>query len=363
MGSLVTLMAMAHLQRGGHAPIALLGGATGLIGDPSGRDSERIPLDPNVVANNCEAIGSDAMSVLGRASDPAMPQAALVNNARWYESMPVLEFLGTIGSHFRVPTMLRRESVARRMESQEGISFTEFSYQLLQSHDFYHLRQHLGVGLQIGGSDQWGNITAGIDYAKRRGIKEPMAGITTPLLETKDGQKLGKSAGNAVWLSERKTSHFDLYQYFVQNATDEKLRSWMSLLTMMPMEEIEEICANNSNGHAQHMLAFNVVALVRGQAAAESAKLESEALFQKTGNAEPNAHLTREKASISTLVEICVELNVSASKAEAKRLIEQGGLYVNEKRIENISEKLSHDIQDTFELRAGKKKRFLVKID
>ena len=154
VGSLVSLMALAHLQRGGHTPVVLLGGATGTIGDPSGRDTERVPLAVETVAENCAKIGSDAASVLIRASDPALASPVLVNNADWYKGMPVIEFLRDIGTHFRVPTMLRRESVARRMESQEGISFTEFSYQLLQSHDFYALYKELGVTMQLGGSDQ-----------------------------------------------------------------------------------------------------------------------------------------------------------------------------------------------------------------
>lgn len=365
VGSLVTLMALSHLQRAGHTPVILIGGATGLIGDPSGRDTERSLLSEKEATENCAKVGADALTVVLRASDPNGPKPVLVNNADWYSSMTAMTLLRDIGRHFRVPTMLKRESVARRMDSQEGISFTEFSYQLLQSHDFFQLHKGLNVCLQLGGSDQWGNITAGIEYAKRRGSTKRMAGITVPLISSKDGQKLGKSAGNAVWLSDRKTSHFDLYQYFVQTPSDDMVARWMGLMTLMPMDEIAKACAVGG-GHAQRVLAREVVALLRGEEAAAQAIKDSEALYGSGGaeGLEASVVLSRQKLSSLTAVDIALQAGLVPSKAEARRLISQGGLYVNDTRIEDGANTLTLGAdENSFIIRAGKRKRLLVKIE
>ncbi len=364
VGSLVTLMALAHLQRAGHTPVVLIGGATGLIGDPSGRETERSMLGEDEAAANAAKVGGDALTVLLRACDPNGPRPVLVNNADWWGGMSAMTLLRDIGRHFRVPAMLRRESVARRMESQEGISFTEFSYQLLQSHDFFHLHRGLGVNVQIGGSDQWGNITAGIEYAKRRGATtERLAGITVPLISGKDGNKLGKSAGNAVWLSENKSSHIELYQYFIQNATDVAAPKWMALLTLMTESEISESC-QRGGGAAQKELAYRVVELLRGPEAAEEAKKKSEALFSGVADAGNAAlSLTREKLRSMSVVELLVAAGLVASKAEARRLVEQGGVYVEEKKAEDGAAKLlCADDQKVLFVRAGKKKRAMINL-
>jgi tyrosyl-tRNA synthetase len=303
------------------------------------------------------------VSVLLRATDPEGPRPVLVNNGDWWRGVSAMGMLRDIGRHFRVPTMLRRESVARRMESQEGISFTEFSYQLLQAHDFYHLHDKLKVCVQIGGSDQWGNITAGIDYAKRRGSTARLAGLTVPLIATKDGSKLGKSAGNAVWLSEGKTSHVDLYQYFVQNATDEMVPKWMGLMTLMSREAIAEACSRGG-GAAQKELGYRVVELLRGTEAAEEAKSRSEALFSGAESAE-NALLevSRDRLQKLSVAELALEVGLVPSKAEARRLVEQGGLYINEARIDDATAKVQcAATESVLFLRAGKKKRVMVKV-
>ena len=361
VGSLVTLLALAHLQRAGHTPVVLIGGATGLIGDPSGRETERAMLDEAKAAENAARVAGDAASVLLRACDPEGPRVVLVNNADWWKGMGSMELLRDVGRHFRVPTMLRRESVSRRMESQEGISFTEFSYQLLQAHDFFHLHRGMGVCVQLGGSDQWGNITAGIEYAKRRGAtQQRLAGVTVPLISTKDGQKLGKSAGNAVWLAESKTSHVDMYQYFVQNATDEMVPKWMGLMTLMTPQQIAEACALGG-GKAQKELAYRVVELVRGTEAAESARTASEALFAGEESSVCLA-VARSKAETMTVVELAVEASLVPSKAEARRVIEQGGMYVNEVRVESVAAKLGPQSGSSVFLRAGKKNRKQIKL-
>ncbi len=271
--------------------------------------------------------------------------------------------------------MLRRESVSKRLESAEGISFTEFSYQLLQSHDFYHLQKTMGVCVQLGGSDQWGNIVAGIDYSRRRGVLDRMAGLCVPLISTKDGQKLGKSAGNAIWLNEKKTSNLDLYQYFVQNATDEScggfvfpllkriplifflITVWMKLLTMMDIEELDRL-SNLGGGSSQKELAYRVVELVRGVDAAEEAKKASIALFEGSGSTE-NVQVCSQEL---TLAEILVRFGLAPSKAEARRLVEQGGVFVSEERQTDAFAKLKAHIGNVVMLRAGKKKRVAIKI-
>lgn len=325
--------ALGHLQRAGHTPVVLIGGATGLIGDPSGRETERILLAHQDAKNNAEKVTVDALRVLERAMDANGPRPIVVNNADWWSKISSMDLLRDIGQHFRVPTMLRRESVSRRMQSQEGISFTEFSYQLLQSHDFFHLHKTSGVCVQIGGSDQWGNITAGIEYAKRRNVSERLAGLTLPLISTKDGNKLGKSAGNAVWLAPEKTSHLDLYQlstwkdvsllsvfeisssfrYFVQNATDEVVGQWLHLLTLLPTESIARVCAQGG-GASQKELAYRVVELVRGTDAAEEARRASLALFGGSAGDAPQLAMSREKLAKITLVEVMVESGLAPSK-------------------------------------------------
>ena len=253
------------------------------------------------------------------------------------------------------------------METQEGISFTEFSYQLLQAHDFYHLKKELGVNIQVGGSDQWGNITAGIDYCKRRGVKDKLVGVTVPLVFAKNGQKLGKSANNAVWLSDAKTSDFDMYQYFIQTATDELVGSWLRLMTLMPIEEIEEVCRSSVGGHAQRVLAYKVVELVRGREAADRAKEKSESLFQSSNGAgsqdlTSDASISRADVDSKTVFEIVSDLKLLKSKSETRRMIEQGGLYVDEQRVESVESQIKIEAQ-SFVIRIGKKKRFLIEIE
>jgi tyrosyl-tRNA synthetase len=380
VGSLVTLMALGHLQRHGHTPVVLVGGATALIGDPSGRDTERSLLGEATVRSNCEHVGRDALHVLSAVCDPAGPAPLLVNNADWFGNMSALQLLRDVGRHFRVSAMLGRESVHRRMESSEGISFTEFSYQLLQAHDFFHLHKARGVCVQLGGSDQWGNITAGIDYAKRQGVAQQLCGVTVPLIQTRDGAKLGKSAGNAIWLSESRTSNFDLFQYFIKTPSDDLVGLWMSLMTTLSMDEIAAAAARGE-GHPQRVLARSVVELLRGPEAALAAEQASAALYYNDKAPDPETpNVTLPAGGPLGLLDVACRAGIAASKSEVRRLIEQGlfslrglcisssttdlttgGLYVNGTRMSDVATILQPDNNGVLVMSAGKRRRLLIK--
>ena len=358
LGSFVTLMALCHLQRHGHTPVVVLGGCTGLIGDPSGRESERTLLSEDVVASNCQNIGLDALSIFRNCGKPET-NPIIINNLDIYHNLNTISFLRDIGKHFRVNVMMRKDSVSKRMESQEGISFTEFSYQLLQAHDFYILSQQLKVKAQIGGSDQWGNITSGIEYCKKRGV-DNLGGCTLPLMVSKNGEKLGKSAGNAVWLSDKKTSHYDLYQYLYQTTTDDTVKKWLKLMTFLDLKEIDDICARG-NGDGQKVLAKEVVALIRGPKAAQEAEEMSKSLFGGSSESESNVVMDREKLDTMSVIDIALELGMIESKKEGKRMMAKGAIYVNEEKIEDPTAKVGQCDQ-SFRLRVGKKKRVQISI-
>jgi len=339
VGHLVPVMGLAHLQRAGHRPIALVGGGTGMIGDPSGKTAERQLVSVEEIEENSRAIGKQLEHFLDFSGAKA---ARMRDNAVWLRPLKAVEFMRDIGKHFTVNYMLAKDSVKSRIEG--GISFTEFSYMLLQAYDFLELHRREGVTLQIGGSDQWGNITAGLELIRRVEGKTAHA-LTMPLVTTASGSKFGKTEAGAVWLDPARTSPYRFYQYWI-NVDDRDAGKYLRLFTLLPREEIEALdklteSAPEKRG-AQQALAREVTARVHGNEAAQLAEEVSKVLF---GKADPKA-LTEpvlralseevpfaEKSETSGVLDALVALKLAASKSAARRLVEQGGVYVNGERV------------------------------
>ena len=378
VGNLVTIMMLAHFQRCGHRVIALVGGATGSIGDPSGKSAERPLLSHEQIETNAAGIRENLARFLDF-DHPEIP-AKIVNNLDWMKDYSFIDFLRDVGKHFRMGTMLGKESVRSRLDSDEGMSFCEFSYQLLQGYDFLHLFDKESCNIQIGGSDQWGNIIAGTDLIhKLRG--EQGFGITSPLITDRNGQKLGKSEGRAVFLSAAKTSCYEFYQYFM-NIDDADVIGLLKVFTFLSLEEIgsieTEMAAEPHKRLAQKTLAEHLTRHVHGDEGLESALKASQVLFggslEGCDAAElmqifsdvPSAEL--EKASVldQPVLDVAVAAGVCKSKGEGRRLIDNGGLYLNNVRVEDLARSVgSEDLVDAsvLILRSGKKKYTLVKVD
>jgi tyrosyl-tRNA synthetase len=346
VGSLLQIMGLARLQRFGHRPVALVGGGTGLIGDPSGKSAERTLQSLETVAANTAAIRAQ----LERFLDFSGPTAAVMaNNADWLVPLGAVEFMRDIGKHFTVNYMLQKESVKARMEA--GISYTEFSYMLLQAYDFLELNRRHGVTLQMGGSDQWGNITAGIELIRRTTGGEAHA-VTSPLVTTSSGTKFGKTEAGAVWLDPTMTSPYRFYQFWI-NTEDAEVGRYLRYFTFLSHEEIESLdgatAEHPEKREAQQALARDVTARVHGEAAVRAADEASRLLF---GGADPRTltaetfELLRSEVptfSVATGTELTTQDVVAAacagpsplfkSKGDAKRMIEQGGVYVNGERL------------------------------
>jgi tyrosyl-tRNA synthetase len=374
VGNLVPLLLLRRFQEHGHRPVALAGGATGMIGDPGGRSSERNLLDRASLDRNLAAITGQLERLLDFADGPN--QARLVDNRDWTEPIGVLDFLRDVGKHVTVNTMLAKESVKARVNSENGISYTEFSYMLLQANDFRHLNDELGVELQVGGSDQWGNITAGIDLIRRVSGRHTH-GLTVPLVTRADGQKFGKSAEGAVWLSPEKTSPYAFYQYFV-NVDDRDVERFLLQLTMLDVGEIADVVAEHAASpeqrRAQRVLAREVTALVHGAEEADRAAGASQGFTRDVAALTPEdwASLASSLPIVelgaddlgTDLVDLLAGHQVVASKGEARRLIAQGGLYLNDVAVAEGRTLVASDLFDaTFALvRRGKKLRYLLRV-
>lgn len=367
VGSLLPIMVLAHLQRCGHRAVALVGGATGMVGDPSGRSSERALLGPEEVRANAEAIRAQLARFLRFDGDNP---AALVNNADWIGQLSVIDWLRDVGKHFSVNVMLAKESVRARLEDREhGISYTEFSYMLMQAYDFYWLFEHEGCLFQGGGSDQWGNITAGIDLIRRKTGREAY-GFTWPLVTTGSGEKFGKSAGNAIWLDASLTSPYQFYQYFVR-VDDADVERYLKFFTFLPLERIAEVMREHvrdpGSRAAQRLLAREVTRIVHGPGAADEAERASEALFRSGDAAEkiralgegvPTRAVARSRWAEGPVgvVDLVAGAGVVSSKSEARRLIEQRGLSVNERVVPSVEHRvrLEDFIDGVLLVRTGK---------
>ena len=364
VGSLVPIMALAHMQRHGHRPIALVGGGTGLVGDPSGKDEMRQILTYEEIAKNGEA----QKKQFSRFLDFSESKALLLNNADWLTKLNYIDFLRDIGVHFSVNRMLAAESVKIRLET--GLSFIEFNYQLLQAYDFWYQFKHYNCLIQMGGSDQWGNIVAGIDLIRRLEGKQAY-GITFPLIMTADGRKMGKTEKGAVWLDSERTSPYEYFQFWI-NTDDRDVKKFLALFTFIPKEEIEKYgkLEGAEIRKVKEILAFEATKIVHGEEEAKKAKATSRSLFFKEGEDEesvPTTSLTLERFIEGIPAFKLFEIStLCASGSEARRLIEQGGAYINEKKVEKFDELIKLDSLDqknrTLRLRAGKKKFHRIKL-
>jgi len=370
-------MGLVHFQRAGHRPIALVGGGTGLIGDPSGKTQERTLQDKEQVAHNIAGIRKQLECFLDFDGDQA---ALLVNNADWLCSLSLVEFLRDIGKHFSVNVMLSRESVRQRLEDRDhGISYTEFTYSLLQAYDFLHLSEAYDCRLQIGGSDQWGNIVAGMDLTRRLQNKATY-GLTFPLVTKTDGSKFGKSESGNVWLDPNRTSPYKFYQFWI-NQADVDVPRFLRYFTLLSREEIvdleRQIAEEPHKRAAQRRLAEEVTRLVHGEDALQGAVRASEAMFGGDLHGidattlldifsdVPSSELPRDILSAGRLaVDVLVEAGVFASKGEARRMVKNGGLYLNNERVDSDEMTLGSDaliVENIAVVRKGKKNYHLLR--
>ncbi|MFC1591655.1 tyrosine--tRNA ligase [Thermodesulfobacteriota bacterium] len=354
VGHLLPIMVLAHMQRAGHRPIILVGGGTALIGDPSGKNEMRQILTAEEITANAEKIQQQFSKYIDFNNDAA---ALLLNNAEWLVPVKYLDFLRDIGRHFSVNRMLTAESYKMRLET--GLNFIEFNYMLLQAYDFLHLQQHYNCMVQLGGNDQWGNIVAGIDLT-RRVAGSTVFGLTFPLITTAAGTKMGKTEKGAVWLDAAKTPPYEYYQYWI-NADDRDVGRFLAFFTFMDMDAVATCLAGDIR-HAKEILAFEATAITHGQSEAQKARQAARNLFYGTGT--DLASLPATTIEIKRLQEgveafiLFVETGLCASRSDARRLIKDGGGYVNNMRLEAFDEKISElHLQDgVVLLRAGKKR-------
>ena len=377
LGGLIQLLNLRRLQLGGHPPIAVMGGGTGLIGDPSGKESERTLLPEDLLSANIEGIRTQVERIVD--FSPGRAQAKLVNNADWLRPLTLTDFLRDIGKHFSVNAMIARESVKARLENREqGISFTEFSYMLLQSYDFLHLFDTYGCRLQTGGSDQWGNITYGIELIRKtRG--EQAFGITSPLIKGLTGAKMGKSVGGNIWLDPKKTSPYRFYQHWINAEDDDVVRflKFFTFLSRQRIEELEQIHRSQPGRREAHrVLAYEVTKLVHGDDEAARAERASRAMFGKQISEldertlldvlsdVPSSTLAREMLNPGkSLVELLVEVGLASSRSEARAFIEGGGVYINNERDTELDRTVTPSdllLGRYLVLRRGKKNHHLV---
>ncbi|MEQ1827949.1 MAG: tyrosine--tRNA ligase [Pirellula sp.] len=377
VGSLLPLMILQRFQLAGHKPIALVGGATGMVGDPSGKSDERVLLSKESLAKNVAGIESQMRRFL---SFEGANAAVVVNNYDWMHSFSFLDFLRDIGKNFPVNVMLAKDSVKSRLERQDsGLSFTEFSYMLLQAYDFVYLAQHHDCKLQVGGSDQWGNITAGIDLGRRM-LGKQLFGLTCPLLTTSDGRKMGKTEKGAVWLSAEKTSPYEFYQYF-RNVSDDDVLMTIRFLSDIDLEEYSSIEREmaQSPSAAQKRLAESMTRIVHGETGLRSAIKATETLFGAEIDAlsdrelgdifsdVPSSSLPKARLTdgLPLLEAICI-VGLASSKGEARRAIDAGSVYVNNRRAEGIDRVLTESdlaSESVIVLRQGKQKYALLRFN
>ena len=372
LGNLVGIIALSWFERFGHTPVAILGGATGLVGDPSGKSVERNLLDEKTLTGNMKRLKSFFHQIL--------PRSIVLNNDDWLGKMSLVDFLRDVGKYFRIGPMLAKESVKGRVQSEEGMSFTEFSYQTLQGYDFYYLNKNHGVTLQMGGSDQWGNITAGIDF-NRKQEGGAIFGLTFPLITRSDGKKFGKSESGAIWLAEDRLSPYEMYQYLFGIADADVIRL-LKMLTFLSLSEIEQIEKEMQSSSyipntAQKILAKEVVCFVHGQEGVDSALRATSAMapgseatltgsvLKDMAKDIPSIALPKEAVLGQKYTELVTSLKLTPSKSEAARLVKNGGAYLNNQRINDVSFIVdkTHLIDGEYlVVSAGKKKRMLVTV-
>jgi tyrosyl-tRNA synthetase len=358
VGSLVPVMGLAWLQRFGHTPIALVGGGTGMVGDPSGKRKERPILAPDEIDRNAQAMGRQLARFLAFEGSNA---ARLRNNADWLRHLRLIDFLRDTGKHFTIGYMLQKESVRSRLET--GISFTEFSYMVIQAHDFWHLNRTEGCELQMGGSDQWGNITAGIELVARREGRQ-VHGLVFPLITTASGAKFGKSEAGNVWLDPARTSPYQFYQFWV-NTDDRDVERYLKLFTFLRLDRIAatlaEHAADPGRRVAQRLLAREVTTTVHGEEAAAQAIETAAAMFGGGGGDLSQAELPERVVSRAELpgeipiVDLLVASGLASSKGDARRGIQGRGFYLNDQAIDAVDLTVGED-----DLQGPSDRRFVI---
>lgn len=375
VGNLVALLVSIHLTKAGLKPILLFGGATGMIGDPGGKSAERNLLPLEQVAENVKLQQTQAANLWRRAGLDITPE--IVNNLDWTRDVSVLEFLRDVGKHFTINYMLAKDSVKSRL-SGEGISYTEFSYMLLQSFDYLHLYQHKNCKLQIGGSDQWGNMTAGLELIRRK-IQGEAYALSFPLITNSEGKKFGKSEGNAVWLNPKMTSPYKFHQFWlnVQDSEVVRLLKIFTLETKETIEEVEDLMKTDpERRHAQKLLADSICTFVHGEQATADAKRCAQALFRgalselsdeqilEIFDDAPSTAITRSQVVDLDILTL-LSTTISKSKGEARRLVQAGGIYLDSERVSNEALKLTETkilSKGFIVLRSGKKNYHIVRL-
>ena len=334
VGHFMALCLMKRLQMAGNKPIALIGGGTGMVGDPSGRTDMRTMMTPEIIQHNCDCFKKQ----MGRFIDFSEGKAMMVNNAEWLMDLNYIEFLREIGPHFSVNNMLRAECYKQRME--KGLSFLEFNYMLMQSYDFYELFQRYGCNMQFGGDDQWSNMLGGTELIRRKLGKDAHA-MTITLLLNSEGKKMGKTQSGAVWLDPNKTSPFDFYQYW-RNVADADVLKCLRMLTFLPLEQIDEMdkWEGSQLNQAKEILAFELTKLVHGEEEAAKAQEGARALFSAGGSTinMPTSELTEEdfKENAMDILTILTKSGLASSRSEARRNVEQGGVSVDGETVKDI---------------------------
>ncbi|MDR2539390.1 MAG: tyrosine--tRNA ligase [Chlamydiales bacterium] len=379
IGNLVGIVVLRWFQKFGHTPVIVLGGSTARIGDPSGKSIERPLLDIQAIATNVSCIVKHFEQVLDFSDPPTRP--LILNNDQWLKEYAFIDFLRDVGKYFRLSTMLAKDSVKARLSSEEGISFTEFSYQLLQAYDFYRLYTDYNVQVQLGGSDQWGNITAGIDFLRKK-INVQVFGYTFPLLTRMDGKKFGKTEEGTIWLSKDKCSVYQFYQYFYRTQDAEVIRL-MRMLTFMDLAEITEYeqaikSPEYVPNTAQKRLAEEMTRLIHGNAGLQIAQkvtqclvpggkaiLEFDVLKEISANDMPIKYVKQSELIGQKYIDLSVKIGLVSSKSEAVRLINNNGAYLNNQKIHDINFLIDPEmvIEGRFLLfSSGKRKKILVSI-
>ena len=358
VGHFIALMAMAHMQRAGHRPIALLGGGTGMIGDPSGKDDMRKMLTPEFINHNIECFKKQMSKFI----DFSDGKALMVNNGDWLLSLNYVNMLREVGTHFTVNHMLAAECYKKRWD--KGLTFFEFNYMIMQAYDFYKLHKDYNCIMEMGGDDQWSNMLAGVELIRRKDQK-PAFCMTCKLLTTSDGRKMGKTEKGALWLDPEKCSPYDFYQYW-RNVDDADVEKCLALLTFLPMDEVRRLGAYKDEkiNEAKKVLAYEVTKLIHGQEEADKAVKATEALFGGGADLEhvPTLEIT-ESDKTAKLVDLLTAQKVFSSKREARQMIAQRGLYLNNEVVEDAELALTPELfaeDGGVLIRKGKKKYFRI---
>jgi len=359
VGHFIAMMFMAHMQKAGHRPIALLGGGTAMVGDPSGKTDMRKMLTKEQIEENVKSLKSQMEKFIDFSDDKAI----IVNNADWLLNLNYVDFLRDIGVHFSVNRMLSAECFKQRLE--KGLSFLEFNYMLMQGYDFYVLNKNYGCIMELGGDDQWSNMIAGVELIRRKEQK-PAYAMTCTLLTNSEGKKMGKTEKGALWLDPNKTTPFDFYQYW-RNVDDADVEKCLALLTFLPMDEVRALGAlkDKEINEAKKVLAFEITKLVHGQEEAEKAKTAAEALFGGGVDLSnvPTVTITRDNLGMA-LVDILTITKIVPSKGEGRRLITQGGVAINDEKITDFAIAIGEEffVDGYMMVKKGKKNFFKVEI-